>query len=171
MAIRVSGSRSFVAFSASSRQLSWDTVTSYSRYQATFNFDLGLCNIEHPETVICVIVSSITNEALKPLSRKALSSPAGRFFISNRAKLVPCRGRSNIPGLRNASQHLWKRSQHGNSIGSAGRDEDRAVCRVRSNKCLICSSLSLKLGFGILARELVGTNKTAAWPFADDEHY
>jgi hypothetical protein len=73
-------------------------VTSYRRYQATFNFDLGLCNTEHPETIICAIVSSITKEPLTPLSRKALSSPAGRFFHvkSSKARAATCRAGSSV---------------------------------------------------------------------------
>jgi len=80
MAIRVSGSCSFEALSASSRQLSWDTVTSYSRYHAIWNLDLGLCNIEHPETVVCVNVISIAKEVLKPLSEKRSLSSRAHFL-------------------------------------------------------------------------------------------
>jgi hypothetical protein len=57
------------------------------------DLDLGLCNIGHPEIAVGVILSLLRSEVLKPLSRKALSSPAGRFFLitsnkSLQAKLV-----------------------------------------------------------------------------------
>jgi hypothetical protein len=52
------------------------------------DLDLGLHDIEHPGIAVCVTVSSIPSEVLKPLSGKALSSPAGRFFMSNQVGIA-----------------------------------------------------------------------------------
>jgi hypothetical protein len=81
--ISFSGSCSFVAFSASSRQLSWDTVDLYSRAQATLDLDLGLYTIEHPEIIVGVIVYSIAKRGSQTSFKKSalLSS---RALFSNR---------------------------------------------------------------------------------------
>ncbi len=95
MAFSFSGSCSFVAFSASSRQFdwSWDTVTSYRRHQATLNLDLGLCNIEHPEIAVCVIVGLIAKLRFSNLlQEKALYSPAGALFYVKSSKAGTVQG-------------------------------------------------------------------------------
>ena len=82
MAISFSESCSFEAFSASSRQLSWDMVTSYADEQATLDSDLGLCNIEHLEIAVGVIVSLIAKRGSQAcLKKSALLSSRALFPI------------------------------------------------------------------------------------------